>query len=779
VVGGTAKRRGPPSEDDPEPSPPPRKYCDVTVKDESDSEREYDDEVEEAILKLAELSGCLDEPAEDEEAPLPVPAEPPPEIGAAWDESRVQVLKDMMRLAGRLFPEIVLPREIALGIVDKALQAGDLAYGVADAIAWAQGKGWEGIPPAALAQDEADFEAAGHDLTELATQRLAKILGARFNPARVREFLDDQNPEFMRMLALAEGFPVFRDPLHVPNGDGVWPKRSRLAKEAGAAVEKMFHDGMHTPGLAIYLKAALVRRYIADATISACSWATAAAKKKGRGITNCSYSGKGSTPLNTPHTKKRGDEHYGGIELPVIGDYPRMVETFFRAAQKANPDVHWSDLVLWSMDLRGAFTLLGVKPEDAKHLAVELENDIIVFFLCGTFGWNAMPATFQTASRAVRWELERLVSGLVLLYVDDVFSASLRWDVDRDLEIASTFIRNLFGDTAVAIEKTVYGRVLNSIGYTLDLDKRLVYIAERNVHKAMYGFMTTDLGESVTVQQLMRLGSWASRYGTICRHMRPFSRFIYAAYAGRRNLYATVAMTSALRIVIRLFRVLFLLSSLNLAVFSRPFASFLRRTARLIAEFDACLTGVGVIWYLREADGSESPIGYAVVDLIPLNFTKSDFQNLAEFIGGIFAARGLARLKGADVDGTPWANTPFAFRGDSLSSLAWLKKGKVRSDLASPAGVVYVYQNIHLDLPLVRDDCAWQAGVDNGLTDKLSRNGCIEDLDRKQPGRGWLQVPRVDLAPEAILDLCGPRNFLDSEHEFEQFMGRVQRALLL
>jgi hypothetical protein len=53
-----------------------------------------------------------------------------------------------------------------------------------------------------------------------------------------------------------------------------------------------------------------------------------------------------------------------------------------------------------------------------------------------------------------------------------------------------------------------------------------------------------------------------------------------------------------------------------------------------------------IIWYLRDADGSESPIGYAVVDLLPLNVTKSDFKSLAEFIGGILAVRGLARLQG-------------------------------------------------------------------------------------------------------------------------------------
>ena len=62
-----------------------------------------------------------------------------------------------------------------------------------------------------------------------------------------------------------------------------------------------------------------------------------------------------------------------------------------------------------------------------RHMAVELSDETLAFFLCSIFGWTGMPAAFQVVSRCIKWELERLVSGPVLLYVDDISPVSLRW----------------------------------------------------------------------------------------------------------------------------------------------------------------------------------------------------------------------------------------------------------------------------------------------------------------------------------------------------------------
>jgi hypothetical protein len=49
--------------------------------------------------------------------------------------------------------------------------------------------------------------------------------------------------------------------------------------------------------------------------------------------------------------------------------------------------VEWEDLVLWKMDLRGAYTLLSVKEEDVHLMAAEMSEEEILFFFCGIFGW--------------------------------------------------------------------------------------------------------------------------------------------------------------------------------------------------------------------------------------------------------------------------------------------------------------------------------------------------------------------------------------------------------
>jgi hypothetical protein len=153
-----------------------------------------------------------------------------------------------------------------------------------------------------------DFEAVDYELEALVLRRLTKVRHSRLSEERVRRILSRANPEFKKMLHIAKGVPLLRDPSHVPNGSGHWPNRLRMSWEACASIEKIFHDGMHALGFAIYLKAPVVRRYVRDATVSAGSWAMASAKRHGRRITNCSFAGKGNTPLNTQVVKSACDD---------------------------------------------------------------------------------------------------------------------------------------------------------------------------------------------------------------------------------------------------------------------------------------------------------------------------------------------------------------------------------------------------------------------------------------------------------------------------------------
>ena len=90
--------------------------------------------------------------------------------------------------------------------------------------------------------------------------------------------------------------------------------------------------------------------------------------------------------------------------------------------------------------------------------------------------------------------------------------------------------------------------------------------------------------------------------------------------------------------------------------FARQLYTFLPSCRpRWIVEFDASLSGIGIIVYRRELDGegepttTEVPVGYCVVDIGVLGFgCDASFQNTSEFIGALLGVRA-ARICNADM----------------------------------------------------------------------------------------------------------------------------------
>ena len=72
------------------------------------------------------------------------------------------------------------------------------------------------------------------------------------------------------------------------------------------------------------------------------------------------------------------------------------------------------------------------------------------------------------------------------------------------------------------------------------------------------------------------------------------------------------------RRAIRLFRVFLLLLAVREERFARRLSTFEPSEPELVIEFDASLSGIGIIWYRLEANGIEVPVGGAAVDLLPL-----------------------------------------------------------------------------------------------------------------------------------------------------------------
>jgi hypothetical protein len=80
----------------------------------------------------------------------------------------------------------------------------------------------------------------------------------------------------------------------------------------------------------------------------------------------------------------------------------------------------------------------------------------------------------------------------------------------------------------------------------------------------------------------------------ICRLMRPFVRVLYLSYRGKSR-FVDVQLGPEAKAVIRLFRCLFVAQALDRLRFSRSLDLFMTRMHTWVAEFDAPLTGMGII----------------------------------------------------------------------------------------------------------------------------------------------------------------------------------------
>ena len=690
--------------------------------------------------------------------------------------SEAAAVQGSVGLAMQLFPELSTDLEIRhrmTALAEEAYKLADEVYTMEDAEAWGESFTF---PSETVERDLHDYLASGSSLQTLAAQRLEAVGKDRLSSHRapLSEVMSNDNPELELLQKLAdEGMSLQVDPAFVANSSiGVKPDLRQKYLATKSAVNKLLYTNFVQKGLAIILPVSALEKGKDKESyhISPLSWAPKSGTPKGRPIGDCSDGGKGALPLNSKHTKEACDSTWGKIRHPTIGD---MATTVHKFLANAPPPILGVDpgerIVVWKMDLKGAYTLLSFCAKDVPLVGMELADGLVMFFLCGVFGWTGTPACFQVVTRAILYELRLHLTGRVEMYVDDIFGASKVKDLTRDLEMTRSICVRILGSDSVADEKTESGPRLTVIGYDIDAARGLVTVARKNVLRALHGFLSTDVSAPTTVKHLQKLASWASRYGEICRYMQPFVRALYSAYSGRRTTGA-IPLTPAARISILVFRVLLSLSTVLEVRFARTLASFVDHHPPWIVEFDASLSGIGILWFYREnSESTEVLLGGCSLDITALGFgSDASYQNTAEFIAAAFGVRGLSAFSGA-------RKASIEFRGDSISALTWARKRKVRSPLASNASVFFALQCMALEVEI--STVTHLAAADNWRADMLSRGHCLADLEHLD-GRFNRTLPVVDLQASRVLELCDPSvDHTASEEGFLQFWTKVQTVV--
>ena len=270
---------------------------------------------------------------------------------------------------------------------------------------------------------------------------------------------------------------------------------------------------------------------------------------------------------------------------------------------------------------------------------------------------------------------------------------------------------NLLGSGAVAHDKTEVGRRLDVIGYTIDLDTERVLIAKKNYLTALHGFVSTDLQQRINLRTAQRLASWGTRYGKICRVMRPFCGALNRLTQGRTDPHALFHVSDEAKVAIQCWRAMLCLVRYRETEFTRTLESFNPATPTVLVEFDSSLSGAGLIWFTR-SNGAEAILGVSAVDLTFLEFgDDSSYQNLSEFLGAIIA------VVGQVVFGL--AGRSLALRGDSVTALTWAITERPRGSIVTKAAMIWSMLCVATGVDVI--EITHIPGTENKRCDRLPR----------------------------------------------------------
>jgi len=659
--------------------------------------------------------------------------------------------KGIIKLLRRLYPEVAVQPEQVQKLLWEAYKAADKDYGEEEAKGWAEGFTF---PPDVGERDARGVDEAG-GLENYVRLRQAEIVArhGRMDVQRVVEVAGEQDPDFERALALVEGVPIFTSAEFTPNGRSP-PLRKRYQR-MHTVVNRLVYD-LYTRGLVIILPTEKALA-IPGVHFSMAHWTTKVGTPKGRFLGDVGALETG-TPLNCEEVKLQFDEVMGKIEHPTL---VMICEKIVEAAEKWG----WDELVLFKMDLRSAFSLLFIRPEDVHLLALALTDGWTMMHIAGFFGYTGLPACFAVVSRILARAIGLLIIGFVLVYVDDLLFVTALAHLFRDMQVARQVCTRLLGRDAVEDAKTHSGRSLDMIGWHFDLDLRVVSISRRNFLKALLAFVNINV-ERATVGEMLKVASYASRYSTIIRSLKPFTSDLFSAIGGWTNKKHVLELSEDTRRAILVWRVNLVLLEMDRAVFARPIASVPPRPVAWLLEYDASLEGLGMIWSKVGGDGGQQVV-WAMSLGLPFAFeSQSAFQNTAEFLAVVVGLAVLA-AKGVDSEGV-------SIRGDSRSSLKWAATQRFRQGPSRKAAMAFVSLGTRFGLTV--EETEWIKGSVNVQCDRMSRGCDPTDCEVGLPASVVLRADDFPTVMQLLLQ-CDPTVVVGTDSDFEIAWGAVDRAV--
>ena len=634
-------------------------------------------------------------------------------------------------------------------VVRRSIHQGSPAYGRQDAI---DEGGTFRIAQGRVRADEQYIKDSGGLAAAARKKHEGKMeRKERMTREKIRDTISRENPERERLLHMCAeedgGVRVLRPPEFEPNGNHPesMPRPSRASQEAVGALHKIFDKTYIQTDLCFAVTKEFALNLEPKPHISPCSHGLNDGKKLGRGCVNNTAGGTPPCqPLNSDWLRNAAKEEHGPINNPQI---KHIVELITKMRQKLKEEGRGDEEIrLWKLDVKGAYTQLTFRADDIRFMGAELPEEVILFFMGGTFGWSAMPFAFNVVTRAIVWEIDNgLIRGFAVMYVDDVWGVSAASDAAHDMEAVKNMVEGLLCKGAIAPDKTEVdtqqGTIgqLDGIGYTIDRIANRVGISARNRAKAFNAVWSIGNGKGTRLKAMQRVASHGSRYKAVVPMMAPFTKALHAACKGHSHPHATFDLSKETMAAVWIMRVLLVLSEVLDRDFTRAFESFeLRdRPATWVIEYDASLMGLAVIWFKIEPDGAEVAVGCGAIDLRSKGYENSGLMNTLELMA---ATVGLWKLKERGV-----RNAAIRVRGDNMTAMEWAENRGFRSEYAQKTAIAFMAISVEAGLEVVdKEHLPHTRKYDNNWrTDKPSRHEMTWDEVRKGDERDKITGSRL------------------------------------
>lgn len=666
---------------------------------------------------------------------------------------RILEVASDLDLRGRRLGPSVLPSLAEMGeVLREAFEVASESCGVALAQRAAGGFVFD---ETTRSKDLTEFLAADGDWGRFLRKRQSGRRKDRLSAERIEQFVDrrylSHKEDWDRLFKIAGGVVLaLPDEFSTRSSP---PKMRKLAEtEVCHAINKLVWK-QWSKGTVVLLPTAVAEN-IPGVHFSCQHWTTKKSEDLGRVLCDVANENeKGWVPINGLDSdgkeimRTRLEEEWGKIEHPTISDICRMIT---EQADKYGAE----NITMWKFDLAAAFNLMDLDPDSAKMLAFQLTLGITVIYITGMFGWVGTPYVFQVLTRVLISMVQLVIVGRYLAYVDDGIGCSPIPDAQRDVETACACARNLLGPDAVAEHKTEVARVIDVIGWQVDLNSMLVTISRRNMLKTLYVFFSCNINGTISLRELQRMASLASRYAMLCTPMKCFTVELFKSqpeYRGNPNVRRRLKAAAKAEVI--MWRAFLCLLHFDEKNHARDIYSFRERTRPTVKiEYDASLEGLACgisVW--DTTTGAYRLLVHVAVDCPYPTGHDSSFQNTNEFLAVVLALAVIFQKKLVKPGFT------YELFGDSVVSLAWVMAGRARSSIAKGASIGFALLSIHLQAEPY--GTFHVAGVDNVVYDGLSRGLSSKEVGLQAIPRVWLNGE--DLAMR-YLALCDPFSSLDS-----------------